>query len=240
MATSAPQAGAYARTAAYVPVVPAQVGPEAMVAEEARSGRAARIALLVALFGQIAQTLASVSQLHRTLRVVDQMLSSNNGNLPNNTVNPALGLVSNLGSLAVVVCGVLFIIWAYRSAKTARGLGIHGPWGPGWFIGGWFIPIANLVIPYLCIKSLLPPDAPGRRTVRLWWAFYVAQYVLSTAAIGIAWVLYQNNRPLGAWPWIPAGLSVVCVVGAARYGRVMIDTIVDAHRRVAAGAPTAG
>ena len=233
--TSAPQPGSYARTDAYVPAVPMQANPALAVEHEAGAGHAARIALLVALVGQSATTLASVSALQRTLRLVDRMLSSKSANLPTNTMNPVLSLVSNLGSLAVLACGVLFIIWAYRSARAARLLGMPGQWGPGWFIGSWFIPVANLVIPYLCIKSLLPHGHPGVRTVRRWWAFYVAQYLLSTAAVVVGWALYQNDKTLGAWPWIPAALSVVCVVGAVLYARQVIETVITTHRQAAAG-----
>ena len=240
--TSAPQPGAYARTDAYVPAAPMQISPALAVEHEAGAGHAARIALLVALFGQAAQTLASVGELHRTLRLVDRLLSAKNGDLPTNTMNPVLGLVSNLGSLAVIVCGVLFIIWAYRSAKAARVLGTHGQWAPGWFVGSWFIPVANLVIPYLCVKSLLPPGHPGGRTVRRWWAFYVAQYLLSMAAVVVGWALYQNDRSLGVWPWIPGVLSIGCVIGAALYGRQMIGVVVTTHRAAAAaaGGPATG
>ncbi len=233
--TSAPQPGPYARPDAYVPVVSPQASPILAVEHEAGAGHAARVALLVAMVGQAATTLASVGELQRTLKLVDRVLSSKNGSLPKTTMNPALGLVSNLGSLAVLVCGVLFVIWAYRAAKAARMLGLAGQWGPGWFIGAWFIPVANLVIPYLCIKSLLPHGDQGVRAVRLWWAFYVAQYLLSTAAVVVGWVLYQNDQALGAWPWIPAALSVACVVGAALYGRQAISTVVTRHRQVAAG-----
>ncbi len=238
--TSAPQPGVYARTNAYVAQVASRDTPVALAQREAGAGHAARVALLVAMFGQAVQALASVGGLHNTLRVVDRLLSAKDGNAPSTTTNPVVSLFSNLGSIAVVVCGVLFIIWGYRAAKTARAVGLHGQWGPGWFIGAWFIPIANLVIPYLCVKSLLPHGHPGVRTIQRWWAFYVAQYLLSTAAIAVGWALYENDTALGVWPWIPGLLSVGCVVGAALYGRQMISTIGAMHQEGVTGTATGG
>ena len=43
--------------------------------------------------------------------------------------------------------GVVFIIWQFRHAKNAQVLGARGGLGPGWAIGGWFIPLANYVLP---------------------------------------------------------------------------------------------
>jgi hypothetical protein len=67
-----------------------------------------------------------------------------------------------LGLVAVVVC---FIIWQYRHAKNAEA--IRGPLGlgPGWAIGGWFIPFANYVLPAMQLgqaaKASDPDLAPG-------------------------------------------------------------------------------
>jgi len=54
--------------------------------------------------------------------------------------------------LAIFVC---FIIWMWRAAKNNEALGRPQPrLGPGWAIGGWFIPLAFLVIPVLVAQDL--------------------------------------------------------------------------------------
>jgi hypothetical protein len=219
--------------------MPMHSSPAALVEGETGAASPARIALLVAMVGLGAQLLASVGALHDTVRVVDRIVNSKNGTVPKTTVNPALSLVSNLGLVAVLVGLVLFMIWSFRAAKAARAVGIHGQWAPGWFIGAWFIPIANLVLPYLCVKSLLPAGHPGIRTIQRWWAFFVAQYLLSFVAVTIGWALYENDHALGVWPWIPAGLSLGCIVAAAIYGREMISTIVATHAERVGIDPTA-
>lgn len=51
-----------------------------------------------------------------------------------------------LGALAT---GIVFIVWQYRHARNAELLGHTDGLGPGWAIGGWFIPCGNFVLPTL-------------------------------------------------------------------------------------------
>jgi hypothetical protein len=55
-------------------------------------------------------------------------------------------------ALAIVPC---FIVWCFRAAKNQEALARQPErLGAGWAIGGWFIPLANLVIPVLVIQDL--------------------------------------------------------------------------------------
>jgi hypothetical protein len=57
--------------------------------------------------------------------------------------------------LITIVIAVLFIVWIWRAAKNSEALGRDHPrLGPGWAIGGWFLPLANLVIPVLVMQDL--------------------------------------------------------------------------------------
>jgi Domain of unknown function (DUF4328) len=49
--------------------------------------------------------------------------------------------------IVMIALAVTFIIWQFRHAKNAEALGERGGLGPAWAIGGWFIPIANYVLP---------------------------------------------------------------------------------------------
>ena len=49
--------------------------------------------------------------------------------------------------LGQVPTGVVFIRWQHRHALAARRLGGPGRLGPGWAIGGWFVPVASAVLP---------------------------------------------------------------------------------------------
>jgi hypothetical protein len=70
--------------------------------------------------------------------------------------------------LAALATAVVFIIWQHRHAKNAETLGHSRGLGPGWAIGGWFIPCANFVLPpvqlYQSSQASDPAHTPG--TVR--------------------------------------------------------------------------
>jgi hypothetical protein len=69
--------------------------------------------------------------------------------------------------LAFLALAVVFIIWQYRHAKNAETLGVRGGLGPGWAIGGWFIPFGNLVLPGLQLfQSSKGSDVDARRSGR--------------------------------------------------------------------------
>lgn len=59
---------------------------------------------------------------------------------------------------------MVFIIWQFRHAKNAQVLGARGGLGPGWAIGGWFVPLGNYVLPGVQLhQSSRASDLAGRR-----------------------------------------------------------------------------
>jgi hypothetical protein len=97
------------------------------------------------------------------------------------------GLAFGLGLLCALVVGVLLIIWMWRVAKNAELARRTDPrFGPGWTIGGWFVPGANLVIPVLVMQDLWRASDPtvphgdpqwrraaGSALVGWWWAAWL-------------------------------------------------------------------
>lgn len=58
-------------------------------------------------------------------------------------------------ALSVLAVVPVFIVWCFRAAKNQEALERRPErLGAGWAIGGWFIPLANLVIPVLVIQDL--------------------------------------------------------------------------------------
>jgi hypothetical protein len=101
---------------------------------------------------------------------------------------------SSIFVLTQVVIAVLFVVWLFRAAKNHEALGRSGArFGPGWSIGSWFIPFANLVIPVLIVQDLWrgsssdrPRGDPAWRTasgsalVGWWWAAWIVSIVRFT------------------------------------------------------------
>ena len=90
--------------------------------------------------------------------------------------------------LTVLALAVVFIIWQWRHAKNAETLGVRGGLGPGWAIGGWFIPLANFVLPGVqMFQSSKGSDVQARRTGRK----------AKGAGIIIAWAIVFGFGALG-------------------------------------------
>jgi heme/copper-type cytochrome/quinol oxidase subunit 2 len=100
----------------------------------------------------------------------------------------AASLLFVLVQVAIVA---LFIVWMFRAAKNHEALGrTNTRLGPGWAIGSWFIPVANLVMPVLIVQDLWRGgdasrprgdahwrDAPGGWLVGWWWAAWLVSLV---------------------------------------------------------------
>lgn len=89
--------------------------------------------------------------------------------------------------LAFLATVVLWLVWHFRFAKNAEALGKRDGLSAGWAIGGWFIPLANLVLGPLQLHQSTKasdPDAPGGQgrvpgILIAWWVFLVAQTLIS-------------------------------------------------------------
>jgi Domain of unknown function (DUF4328) len=49
---------------------------------------------------------------------------------------------------------VVFLVWLHRASTNLWNTGHAMKWRPGWTVGAWFIPLANLVLPLLVIREV--------------------------------------------------------------------------------------
>ncbi|MGW2562944.1 DUF4328 domain-containing protein [Streptomyces sp. NPDC001514] len=98
-------------------------------------------------------------------------------------------------AVALLVTAIVFILWFHRARINA---GVFGPdlqrRRPGWAIGSWFIPVANLWMPYGVAADVWDASdrdlgAPGRRTSRAllnaWWASWLVAWAVDRAATAV-------------------------------------------------------
>lgn len=95
-------------------------------------------------------------------------------------------LVALFELLIYLTTVVFFSMWLYRAAANLRKF---DPWtrlehAPGWAVGSFFVPFANLIIPYRAVKEvwqksrtpddalLFEPETPA--SFPLWWLFWLA------------------------------------------------------------------
>ena len=119
-------------------------------------GRAAQILVAIASLAGVAAYLAGMAVADDAERYLDGELSTSDFQtsiLPYSLV----GLVQAAATLAAVV---LVMIWMYRLAANHRTLHRDGRWGPGWAIGGWFLPPFLYIIPYLMFRELWKASDP--------------------------------------------------------------------------------
>jgi len=115
----------------------------------------------------------------------------------------AVGASGGFFALVALALAVVFIIWQYRHAKNAERLAGSLPLGPGWAIGGWFIPIGNFVLPQLQLyrsAAASDPDAPPRSgrapgVVIAWWVLYVA----GSALVAVGRLMHPSNEDVNVF-----------------------------------------
>lgn len=108
-----------------------------------------------------------------------------------NAVDTTVTVLVTLQLVLTVAVATVFIVWQVRHARNAQVLGFRGELGPGWAVGGWFLPGANFVIPAVQIfgssrhsdpAAAARPDRRGRglAIVAVWAAAFGIGALMST------------------------------------------------------------
>jgi len=170
---------------------PAAAGPTFMAPDPQRDLRDEQSAALWCKRGYIAFVVGRVVGFFAFMVVLTQFVDDvrraidTNGTLENthtnafNVINPLCSLLSLLGLVAL-------IIWSYKAATVASNLHYPAVRSPVWAAVGWIIPIVNFWFPYQAIRDSLAPGNPERRTVGLWWVFFLSSSVVWIPAFIIA------------------------------------------------------
>lgn len=153
--------------------------------------------------------------------------------------------VAGVALLLLLPSGVMLLAWASRAIDNAPEL--HGgtpPWSPRWFLGWWFIPVANFVMPFRIIADLNRRMAWSVGTamtwlVVVWWLVLlfdriVGQIIFSSPADTLA-----QLRDGLVWTAVGAMVSISSLVLTAlvvwriqRHSDFRIDTsIAEAETR---------
>jgi hypothetical protein len=105
----------------------------------------------------------------------------------------ALALTGVLGVTAIAVylaTVVVFLMWLYRVSNNVAAFGEVRQASAGWAVGYFFIPIANLFLPYQAIKEIWRKSDPAPTDSLLrnasppgffpaWWGFWLASNLSS-------------------------------------------------------------
>ena len=99
----------------------------------------------------------------------------------------AVALINLAGSLIYIASVVFISMWIYRAHANLFVAGIDGlEYTPGWSVGWFFIPFANLVKPYQAMRELwnashdssdsFMQSAPGELSA--WWGCFIVGNIL--------------------------------------------------------------
>ena len=95
-----------------------------------------------------------------------------------------------------IVTGIIFLCWVYRANANAHRLGAAGMEDtPGWSVGWYFIPFANLWMPYQSMKEIWRASAapadwrnhPRGVILPWWWFLFLASGVAGQVAFALGW-----------------------------------------------------
>lgn len=133
-----------------------------------------------------------------------------------------LGLIALAKFPVYVFSVVTFLMWLYRCYVNLPALRSDNmEFSPGWAVGWWFIPFANLVKPFQAVRTVWSESDPDfdpnfgflSRTqagapayMAIWWA----AWLLSNFAANIAGNIFDPDRPstfeISSWAFIVSGI----------------------------------
>lgn len=104
-----------------------------------------------------------------------------------------IGTASSLESLLRLLAIIFFLIWEYRAFKNLAALKAkHTEFSPGWAVGWWFVPLANLVKPMQAVSELWNESDPEfdeemeflhvsggtPKSIGFWWATFLLSGII--------------------------------------------------------------
>ena len=149
--------------------------------------------------------------------------------------------IVGISQLVVVVLAVIFIgRWIYYSGKNVRLLGASAmKITPGWAVGWYFVPFANLWKPYQAMKEIWKASAnplDWERQMRspllpVWWSFWVVSGFIDQAVfrLGINSETIADLQRLAYLSFASEGvnivLNIVFILLLTQITRLQIDAV---------------
>jgi hypothetical protein len=137
--------------------------------------------------------------------------------------------IAGLQLLLFLAVGIAFIIWFHRAYHNLAAYGASGlPYGFGWAIGGWFVPVISLFYPKRIANTIWRashPDIPVpvgidwrpkpvTPLLSWWWGIFIISGILYAATGGLAAdaITEDEIRVSSTWTLIAEALSIVAGV----------------------------
>jgi Domain of unknown function (DUF4328) len=143
-------------------------------------------------------------------------------------------LFSRIGLVLFVLSVIAWLVWQYRAHANLHALRVPGlRFTPGWAVGWWLIPIANLWKPFQTMRELWKAsgslgDRQGLPTwpvIGWWWASWIVANLIGRIVFGLL-----RNEPetvdalIAANGWIIAG-EIVTILAAVLAILIVRDVV---------------
>ena len=139
-------------------------------------------------------------------------------------------------SLLNIITVIIFAMWIYRAAANVIAANITGfDFTPGWAVGWYFVPFANLLQPFLAMRQIWNASRfggsdldRGDPILTLWWTAWLTSNITANISLQLAWRstsadMYEVSLYLGIASSI---LSLVLFVVGMR----LVERITEAQR----------
>ena len=124
---------------------------------------------------------------------------------------------------------IAFLVWLYRAEANARALGAEDMMvSPGWSVGWFFVPLVQLVMPFIAVRELWKASAtprdwqvgPASPVIALWWACWIGTIVTGNIAFALsrmddydAFLAADVMGMVSAVFTIPSAILLAAIVG---------------------------
>lgn len=142
------------------------------------------ILLKISIFITAIAVLADVYE-YFAYRNLSPNVDSNQITLPSDVASDIVGY---LQVALFITIAIFFLIWIYRTNKNLHALSREQmKYTPGWSVGWYFVPIANLIMPYQVMKEIWqvshkdPIAKPA--IVGWWWCLWIISGLMDRLAV---------------------------------------------------------
>ena len=140
--------------------------------------------------------------------------------------------VAALAYLGIYVLSVVLIaMWIYRGHANLAAAGLYGlQYSPGWAIGWFAIPFANLFKPFAAMRELhnasFHPNtdysAGSTARLKLWWASLILGGILTNASVQL--VRRAGPEWASTGSWINVGTNGLFIISALALAGIIRET----------------
>ena len=149
-----------------------------------------------------------------------------------------------LNALAVAAAGIAVLRWIYRTSRNAHALGPAMTVTPGWAVGWFFVPVANLWKPFQAVSETWQvsadpraPDAvPIPTVLRIWWGCWIASSIISNIDFRLS-MQAESAEQLIAASWftvaavpVDIALTIALATIMRRLSQMQCDRAGDLHQ----------